>query len=128
MSGPDEKASDPGVVEKKNGEYNVSRQVTPKRPWWKIGGKDISFAPVDPDSVTTSSSGSVSEDVEGTRTYDIHGSVFSDPDAALIYKPIENYEGSHRFDPTATWTPQEESALVRTVSCPRNTLSVMSEI
>jgi hypothetical protein len=54
--------------------------------------------------------------------------VFSDPDAALIYKPIENYEGSHRFDPTATWTPQEESALVRTVSCPRNTLSVMSEI
>jgi hypothetical protein len=128
MSALDEKTSDPGVAEKKNGEYNVSRYVTPKRPWWKIGGKDISFAPVDPDSVTTSSSGSISEDVEGTRTYDIHGSVFSDPDAALIYKPIEKYEGSHRFDPSATWTPQEEQALIRTVSCPGNTLSIMSEI
>jgi hypothetical protein len=100
MSALDEKTSDPGVVEKKNGEYNVSRHITPKRPWWKIGGKDISFAPVDPDSVTTSS-------------------VFSDPDAAVIYKPIEKYEGSHRFDPSATWTPQEEQALVRTVKLPQ---------
>jgi hypothetical protein len=123
MSGPDEKTSDPGVVEKKNGDYDVSPTITQRRPWWKIGGKDISFAPVDKDSVTTSS-GSISDDVEGTRTYDIHGSVFSDPDAAQIYKPIEKYEGSHRFDPSATWTPQEEQALVRTVSCPNNTLSV----
>ncbi|KAG9245898.1 major facilitator superfamily domain-containing protein [Calycina marina] len=27
--------------------------------------------------------------------------------------PHESYEGKHRWDPTATWTPQEEAALVR---------------
>jgi hypothetical protein len=83
---------------------------------------------VDPDSVTTSASGSISEDIEGTRTYDIHGSVFSDPDAALLYKPIEKYEGSHRFDPTATWTPEEEQKLVRTASCPSYASSIVSEV
>ena len=27
--------------------------------------------------------------------------------------PHESYEGVHRWDPTATWTPEEEAALVR---------------
>lgn len=27
--------------------------------------------------------------------------------------PHESYEGVHRWDPTATWTPEEEAAVVR---------------
>ena len=28
-------------------------------------------------------------------------------------EPHDSYEGKHRWDPTATWTPQEEAAVVR---------------
>ncbi|KAI9870921.1 MAG: hypothetical protein M1830_003631, partial [Pleopsidium flavum] len=30
-----------------------------------------------------------------------------------VIPPHESYEGVHRYDPNATWTPEEESALVR---------------
>ncbi len=111
----DEKLSDPGVVEKKDRTYPVSTAKITHRPWWKLGGKDISFAPVDPDSVTTSSTGSV-EDLETTSLDNIHGSVFDDSGAAQFYEPIDKYEGKHRFEPSATWTPAEELRLVRKVS------------
>jgi hypothetical protein len=116
MSAADEKLSDPGVVEKSGSSYPITTTKVTHRPWWKLGGKDISFAPVDPDSVTTSNTAST-EDIETTGLDNIHGSVFDDSSAAQFYKPIEKYEGSHRFDPKATWTPAEEKALVRTVSC-----------
>ncbi|MCJ1334415.1 hypothetical protein MMC10_011124 [Thelotrema lepadinum] len=29
------------------------------------------------------------------------------------YAPIDSYEGKHRYDPKATWTPEEEKRLVR---------------
>ncbi|KAA8911561.1 major facilitator superfamily domain-containing protein [Sphaerosporella brunnea] len=31
------------------------------------------------------------------------------------YKPIDSYEGAHRYDPTATWSEQEEKAIVRKI-------------
>jgi hypothetical protein len=31
------------------------------------------------------------------------------------YKPIESYEGFHRFDPNFDWEPEEERKLVRKV-------------
>jgi hypothetical protein len=117
MSAADEKLSDPGVVEKTERNYPISTTKTTHWPWWKLGGKDISFAPVDPDSVTTSNSQST-EDIETSQLDNIHGSVFDDSGAAQFYKPIEKYEGAHRFDPSATWTPEEERKLIRTVSCP----------
>lgn len=115
MSGIDEKVSDSGVVEKSGSNYPITTSKVTHRPWWKLGGKDISFAPVDPDSVTTSNAAST-EDIETTGLDNIHGSVFDDSGAAQFYQPIEKYEGAHRFDPNATWTPAEEKALVRTVS------------
>jgi hypothetical protein len=115
MSAADEKLSDPGVVEKSGSSYPITTTKVTHRPWWKLGGKDISFAPVDPDSVTTSNTAST-EDIETTGLDNIHGSVFDDSGAAQFYQPIEKYEGAHRFDPNATWTPAEEKALVRTVS------------
>ena len=32
-----------------------------------------------------------------------------------IYVPIHNYEGKHRYDPKAQWTPEEEKRLIRKV-------------
>ena len=31
------------------------------------------------------------------------------------YAPIDTYEGRHRYDPTARWTPKEEKRLVRSL-------------
>jgi hypothetical protein len=115
MSAADEKLSDPGLVGKPGASYAITTSKTTHRPWWKLGGKDISFAPVDPDSVATSNTAST-EDIETSTLDNIHGSVFDDSGAAQFYQPIEKYEGAHRFDPNATWTAVEEKALVRTVS------------
>jgi hypothetical protein len=115
----DEKLSDPGVTEKSGQNYPISTSTVTHRPWWKLGGKDVSFAPVDPDSVTTSNTGSV-EDIETTGLDNVHGSVFDDAGAAQFYEPIEKYEGKHRFVPDATWTPQEEQKLVRKVIYPNS--------
>lgn len=111
-----EKISVAGVAEHSGSNYVVHTTVEKRKPWWKLGGKDISFAPVDADSITTPNSGSVKDDVETPGTNNIHGSVFDDSRAAEFYQPVEKYEGKHRFDPTATWTPEEERKLVRTVS------------
>ena len=122
MSAADEKLSDPGVSEKQANNYPVTTSKLTHRPWWKLGGKDIIFKPVDPDSVTSSNVAST-EDIETSGLDNVHGSVFDDSGAAEFYKPIEKYEGSHRFDPTATWTPAEEKALVRTVSHRNETIT-----
>lgn len=41
--------------------------------------------------------------------------VFSDAELAEFYAPIDEYEGKHRFDPTAKWTEEEEAKLVKRV-------------
>ena len=41
--------------------------------------------------------------------------VFVAPEVADIYKPIEGFEGAHRFDSSAIWTKKEEKSLVRKV-------------
>jgi hypothetical protein len=80
------------------------------RKWWHIGGEDIIFVPVRNDG-----SGSSKGDFDTKVTETADGTVFSDPRTADVYAPIEKYEGAHRFDPKATWTEEEELALVRRV-------------
>ena len=44
------------------------------------------------------------------------GNIFADPEVAAYYKDVyENatYECRHVFDPAATWTPEEEKAVIR---------------
>ncbi len=120
MAKPEIKGSDPNVVEnEKTGKSpQISTSPPPKQAWWTLGGPDISFAPVDPASVSTSNSASLKDDIESSREKNIHGSVFDDSGAAQFYQPVEKYEGRHRFDPDATWTPEEEQKLVRTVRIP----------
>lgn len=40
---------------------------------------------------------------------------FADGGDVRFYRPIEGYEGLHRYDPNEQWTPQEEGKLVRKV-------------
>jgi hypothetical protein len=114
MSQSEEKGPGPNVDERSGESLQISN-AQPKRPWWKLGGQDISFAAVDPVSVSTSSSTSIKDDVETSGEQNIHGSVFDDSKAAELYRPVAKYEGRHRFDPNATWTEEEERKLVRTV-------------
>lgn len=84
-------------------------------PWWRFGGKDQSFVPVNVPSNAKSTRSSSDED-EHANENTIYGSVFSDSRAQDFYKPIEKYEGRHRFDMHATWSEDEEKNLVRRVS------------
>lgn len=44
------------------------------------------------------------------------GGVFAVGGNIDSYKPIEKYEGAHRYDPLFQWTEAEEKRLVRRVS------------
>jgi hypothetical protein len=113
MSDLETKSSDPNVTEKNGNNYSFPTSQTSRRAWWKLRGKDISFAAVDPASATAS----LRDDIENSSSDEnnIKGTVFDDSAAAEFYRPVEKYEGRHRFDPTATWTPEEERKLLRTV-------------
>lgn len=39
----------------------------------------------------------------------------SESDFEEFYKPIDSYEGAHRYDPKFEWEPQEEKKLVRKI-------------
>lgn len=43
------------------------------------------------------------------------GEVFAVGADVQLYEPIAQYEGRHRYDPTAEWTEKEEKKLVRRV-------------
>lgn len=96
---------------------SASAKVTRHRtnPWWRFGGKDQCFVPVNVPS-TAKSTWSPSDEDELVNENTIYGSVFSDSRAQEFYKPIEKYEGRHRFDMHATWSEEEEKNLVRRVS------------
>lgn len=84
------------------------RDVRPRR-WWQFGGKDRSYVSVDA-GYESNSSASSSEDL--VKNID---NVYVAPEAVDLYKPVEGFEGTHRFDPTATWSAEEEKKLVRRV-------------
>ena len=48
-----------------------------------------------------------------TRT---RGRTFETDSLESHYKPIDTYEGRHRYDPSFEWEPQEERKVVRKVS------------
>ncbi|KAL9612353.1 MAG: hypothetical protein Q9167_003040 [Letrouitia subvulpina] len=77
-------------------------------PWWKFGGRDRIFIPIrEETSEIHPEDGGIAADE----------SVFSNVKARDIYKPIDKYEGRHRFDVNATWTDDEEKKLVQRTIC-----------
>ena len=83
---------------------------------FNLGYTDQSWVPVDIDENFDYTRRATSTDDYEHQSGHQQGSVFEDEDGAGFYKPIEKYEGRHRFVPDATWTPEEERRLVRTVS------------
>lgn len=64
-------------------------------------------------STSDSASASSVEDRRGTvKAVDCAFDTTEDP---RYYKPIESYEGYHRWDPEFEWTEEEEKAVVRKV-------------
>lgn len=49
--------------------------------------------------------------------HDLYVNLASIPSSELasVYAPVEDYEGYHRYDPKATWTPAAENAVRRKV-------------
>lgn len=97
------------------GLHSVDPQPLKRKPWWKLGGQDFSFVSVNAGYTRNVNSAS-SSDTNFKTVETLGNHVYETEDAKEIYKPIEGYEGSHRFDPSFQWTPEEEKALVRTVS------------
>lgn len=94
-----------GVVES----FPSSRPREPAKPpkWYHLFGKDISHVSVDAGYDTSSETSSLDE-----STVRPDHNVFEAPEATEIYKLVEGYEGTHRFDPSATWPAEEEKKLV----------------
>lgn len=55
------------------------------------------------------------EDDAGQKSTHAHAVTFSTVDDVRFYKPIESYEGFHRWDPYFEWEDKEEKKLVRKV-------------
>lgn len=99
-----------------SGLQNADPIPVKSKPWWKLGGKDFSFVSVNAgytESTNSNSSSEIKLEQQGTENLGRH--VFETEDTKELYKPIEGYEGAHRFDPNFTWEPEEEKRLVRTV-------------
>ena len=78
-----------------------------------LDGKDLSTA-THQDATSTGSSGDVERAANDLGSDGEHA--FSDPKVAEYWRGVyENakYECRHRFDPSATWTPEEEARVVR---------------
>jgi hypothetical protein len=85
------------------------------KPWWKLGGRDFSFVSVNagyPVSSISASSSTTALDVDDPAGHN----VWQSEDSKELYKPIEGYEGAHRFDPSFEWEEEEERRLVKIVS------------
>ncbi|KAL7416906.1 major facilitator superfamily domain-containing protein [Mrakia frigida] len=51
--------------------------------------------------------------------------VLDEEERKKLHQPIESYEGFHRYDPAATWTPQEEKKIVNKIDLRIMTLACL---
>ncbi|KAL3456370.1 major facilitator superfamily domain-containing protein [Aspergillus heterothallicus] len=56
---------------------------------------------------------SITESFSSKKRYNKEGDAYVGGGAVELYEPIPEYEGRHRYDPTAEWTEAEEKKLVR---------------
>lgn len=97
------------IIETAPPEVGLTQRQQPSR-WFRWFGKDVSYVSIDEGYDTSSETSSLDEhEINNSRN------VFQSPEAAGIYKLVDGYEGAHRFQPDATWTPEEEQKLVRTL-------------
>ena len=58
---------------------------------------------------------SISDSADSSDRNHVTGDSFVVGASAEFYEPIPEYEGRHRYDPTAQWTEKEEKRLLRKV-------------
>ncbi|KAG6012368.1 hypothetical protein E4U43_007826 [Claviceps pusilla] len=102
---PVPKAKSPKVTE------NSIRQRP--RKWWQVGGEDVSHVSIDAGCGTDLSSISTSSLNETSNKPSKNKGIFASPEALEVYRPVEGFEGTHRFNPAAKWTDEEEKKLIR---------------
>ena len=56
---------------------------------------------------------------EPSENLRVTGDAFVAGASVVYYEPIPEYEGRHRYDPSAEWTEKEERRLLRKVSLAR---------
>jgi hypothetical protein len=82
-----------------------------------LDGKELGTTTLSQDATSTGSSGDEERAANELGSDGEH--VFSDPKVAEYWRGVygnARYECRHRFDPSATWTPEEEKKLRRRVS------------
>ena len=62
---------------------------------------------------TSENSSQLAELDDDTKRAPDHATVHDENGLEQYYVPIDTYEGRHRYDPRAQWSPQEEKKLVR---------------
>lgn len=72
-------------------------------------------SPSSPDEFKTSSAESIVLPSDTSNRNHVTGDTFVAGASVEFYEPIAEYEGRHRYDPTAEWTEKEEKRLVRKV-------------
>jgi hypothetical protein len=77
------------------------------------GGRQPLDAAVTPEAKKIAAA-SISSGSDGSHQY-VTGEVFAQGGEIQYYEPIAEYEGRHRYDPTAQWTKAEEKRLIRRV-------------
>jgi hypothetical protein len=102
-------------------DYNLrqrrQQQQVPTRKWWQLGGKDFSFVSVEQGYEDVSSGSDTASRSSSNHAVVVNrDNVYVAPEAVELYKPVEGFEGTHRFDPNASWSEEDEKRLVRRVS------------
>lgn len=62
-----------------------------------------------------SSTESIALPADASNRHNATGDTFVTGASVEFYEPIPEYEGRHRYDPSAEWTEKEEKKLVRKV-------------
>lgn len=74
------------------------------------------IGPTDPETVQTKGEAVKGEGIDNVRNDTASVTSIAKvgrQNLADAVPPHESYEGAHRWDPTATWTPEEEKRVIR---------------
>lgn len=92
------------------GDYGTIGAIEGRRPSTTSGSR-----PSTPDKVIDKNQGDTAQhDLNAIRAAkQARGEAFALGGDTRYYEPIDEYEGKHRWDPQAEWTPEEEKRIVR---------------
>lgn len=85
----------------------------------KDTGFDASYDPKDIAKIEPQSDSASASSLEDRRgVVKVIDSTFDTTEDPRFYRPNEDYEGYHRWDPEFEWTEEEEKAIIKKVGTP----------